>query len=60
VDLLEFDLVSRKFREVFSGLGRIRDILIVDNFLYFVSNNKDGRGTPQGNDDKLYRISLSE
>lgn len=58
--VLEFDLESKKIREVISGLGRIRDILIEDNFLYFISNNKDGRGTPQGNDDKLYKIALLE
>jgi len=44
--------------EVITGLGRIRDVLIEDNYLYFITNNTDGRGAPQENDDKLYRISL--
>lgn len=57
--VLEFNLETGEQREVITGLGRIRDVLIEDNFLYFISNNTDGRGTPQENDDKLYRISLS-
>ena len=44
--------------EVITGLGRIRDVLIEDNYLYFITNNTDGRGAPQKNDDKLYRIKL--
>ena len=44
--------------EVITKIGRIRDVLIEDNYLYFITNNTDGRGAPQENDDKLYRISL--
>ncbi|MFC0471912.1 sorbosone dehydrogenase family protein [Halalkalibacter kiskunsagensis] len=58
--VLEFDLETGEQREVITGLGRIRDVLIEDNSLYFISNNTDGRGTPEENDDKLYRVSLSE
>ena len=47
-------------KEVITGFGRIRDVLIQDDSLYFVSNNTDGRGNPKQGDDKLYRISLSE
>ncbi|MDQ0154387.1 glucose/arabinose dehydrogenase [Robertmurraya andreesenii] len=54
----EFDLETGKTKEVISGLGRIRDVLIEDGILYFVSNNTDGRGTPDKNDDKLYRVEL--
>ncbi|MDZ5471728.1 sorbosone dehydrogenase family protein [Bacillus sp. 31A1R] len=56
----EFDLKTGKSREVISGLGRIRDIYIEGNTIYFVSNNTDGRGTPQPNDDKLYKIQLED
>lgn len=56
--VLEFDLVKGDQREIITGLGRVRDIFIEDDFLYFISNNTDGRGNPQENDDKLYRISL--
>lgn len=58
--VLEFDLETGEYREVITGLGRIRDVRIDDNNLYFISNNGDGRGAPEDNDDKLYRISLSE
>ena len=58
--VLEFDLETGEHREVISGFGRIRDILIEGNYLYFISNNTDGRGYPEENDDKLYRILLSE
>lgn len=58
--VLEFDLETGEHREVITGLGRVRDVRIEDNDLYFISNNKDGRGSPEGNDDRLYRILLSE
>ncbi|KOP71736.1 quinoprotein glucose dehydrogenase [Bacillus sp. FJAT-21945] len=58
--VLEFDLSSKKMREVITGLGRIRDVYIKDEFLYFVSNNTDGRGTPLEKDDKLYQIPLAD
>jgi glucose/arabinose dehydrogenase len=55
----EFDLETKETREVVTGLGRIRDVFLEGDQLYFVSNNTDGRGVPQENDDKLYQISLS-
>lgn len=57
--ILGFDPATGEQWEVITGLGRIRDVLIEDDYLYFISNNTDGRGTPQENDDKLYRIPLS-
>ena len=56
--VLEFDIETGKQRAIVTGLGRIRDVIIEDNFLYFISNNTDGRGNPQENDDKLYKIKL--
>nr|WP_238456150.1 sorbosone dehydrogenase family protein [Lederbergia galactosidilytica] len=56
--ILEFDLETGKSREIITGLGRIRDVLIEDDHLYFISNNSDGRGNPQEKDDRLYRIPL--
>ncbi|WP_062106087.1 PQQ-dependent sugar dehydrogenase [Bacillus niameyensis] len=58
--VLEFDLEKGGYREVITDLGRIRDVLIEDKHLYFISNNSDGRGNPQENDDRLYRISISD
>jgi quinoprotein glucose dehydrogenase len=37
--------------------GRIRDVVEgPDGALYFLTNNRDGRGSPQAGDDKIYRI----
>jgi quinoprotein glucose dehydrogenase len=37
--------------------GRIRDVIVgPDGALYFLTNNRDGRGTPRDGDDKIYRI----
>ncbi|MFN7065078.1 MAG: PQQ-dependent sugar dehydrogenase [Aquificaceae bacterium] len=37
--------------------GRIRDVVQgPDGFLYFLTNNRDGRGTPRKGDDRIYRI----
>lgn len=57
--ILEFNLNTMEQSEVVNNLGRIRDIYIEGDDLYFITNNTDGRGTPFENDDKLYRISLS-
>ncbi|MBP2241589.1 glucose/arabinose dehydrogenase [Cytobacillus eiseniae] len=58
--IIEFDLETGEKREVITDLGRIRDVRIEDHYLYFISNNSDGRGNPEENDDKLYRILLSK
>jgi len=40
-----------------SVYGRIRDVVEgPDGFLYFLTNNRDGRGRPREGDDKIYRI----
>ncbi|RJQ42515.1 MAG: PQQ-dependent sugar dehydrogenase [Nitrospiraceae bacterium] len=37
--------------------GRIRDVVEgPDGFLYFLTNNRDGRGRPKEGDDRIYRI----
>ena len=37
--------------------GRLRDVVTgPDGALYFLSNNRDGRGEPREGDDKIYRI----
>ncbi|AIQ47214.1 quinoprotein glucose dehydrogenase [Paenibacillus sp. FSL R7-0273] len=56
--ILAFDLETGEEREAITGYGRIRDVMIDGDMLYFVSNNTDGRGNPQDGDDKLYRVPL--
>ncbi|WP_442597048.1 PQQ-dependent sugar dehydrogenase [Neobacillus sp. D3-1R] len=58
--LQEVDIATKTTRALITGLGRIRDVMIDGEFLYFVSNNTDGRGRPLQGDDKLYQIRLSE
>lgn len=58
--IIEFNLETGEFQEIVNGLGRIRDIKIENDTLYFISNNTDGRGTPEEDDDKLYQFSLQE
>ncbi|ERN53431.1 PQQ-dependent sugar dehydrogenase [Alkalihalophilus marmarensis] len=58
--VIEFDLETGEQRKVITDYGRIRDVLIEDDTLYFISNNTDGRGNPKENDDKLYKVSLTE
>ena len=37
--------------------GRLRDVVSgPDGFLYVVTNNRDGRGTPTADDDRLLRL----
>jgi glucose/arabinose dehydrogenase len=54
----EVDLEADRTKPVITGLGRIRDVYIDGDYLYFVSNNTDGRGTPDEGDDRLYRVLL--
>lgn len=41
-----------------TNLGRLRDVVEHDGFLYICTSNKDGRGIPQSGDDKIIRIKL--
>ena len=51
--------IERWFAEDYSRgkFGRIRDVVVgPEGFLYFLTSNRDGRGRPRPNDDKVYRI----
>ena len=42
---------------ILSGLGRIRDVAQgPDGYIYLITSNTDGKGFPDGNDDKLLRL----
>ncbi len=56
----EFGLRQKFTRPVITSLGRIRDLYFDGDYLYFVSNNTDGRGNPDEKDDKLYRVLLRD
>jgi len=59
--MIEFDLESNSvtsheklFQDEF---GRLRDVQTSpDGFLYILTSNQDGRGSPKTNDDKILRI----
>lgn len=44
--------------ELFSSLGRMRDVVEHDGYLYLSTSNRDGRGIPRLGDDKILRASL--
>jgi glucose/arabinose dehydrogenase len=52
------DLTDRTVDTLFENAGRIRDVLIENDTLYMITNNRDGRGNPREGDDKLFKISL--
>lgn len=58
--ILAFNLESGNVQEVVNDFGRIRDVFIEEDTLYFITNNTDGRGNPDETDDKLYRISIED
>ena len=45
--------------ELFSELGRIREVVEYNNSLYITTNNRDGRGIPKLDDDKIIKITYS-
>lgn len=45
---------------LFTGYGRIRPLTIHEGYLYFGTSNRDGRGNPASDDDKIVRVPLSE
>lgn len=56
--LYEYKIDSGEIIEHFKDTyGRIRDVVSKDNLLYISTSNKDGRGNPNENDDKIIRIN---
>ncbi len=45
--------------ELLTNLGRIRDVVEHNGYLYIATSNRDGRGIPSFNDDKIIRIRLN-
>ncbi|MCF6138577.1 PQQ-dependent sugar dehydrogenase [Pseudalkalibacillus berkeleyi] len=54
-----FDLKKGTHSVWKDGYGRMRDVKIVDEYLYTVTNNTDGRGKPKKNDDRLLRFKVN-
>jgi glucose/arabinose dehydrogenase len=49
-------------KEHFKGLyGRIRDVVVgPDNMVYFTTSNRDGRGNPTNEDDRIIRVNPAQ
>jgi glucose/arabinose dehydrogenase len=59
---LDGDLRVRAIERWFTDrYGRLRDVVEgPDGALYFLTNNRDGRGVPRPGDDRIYRVSPAE
>jgi glucose/arabinose dehydrogenase len=57
--LYEYLIETGELKDHLKGeFGRIRAVVLgPDEFLYITTSNRDGRGTPQREDDKLVRIN---
>lgn len=56
---LRLVVTEKIIKENFKGqFGRIRDVVLgPDNMLYITTSNRDGRGSPSSNDDRIIRIN---
>ncbi|MGM0875841.1 MAG: PQQ-dependent sugar dehydrogenase [Bacillota bacterium] len=55
-----YDLTTKSVNIVHENSGRMRDVYIDESYLYTITNNRDGRGTPRKDDDKLLRIKITQ
>ena len=57
--LFQLNINTIQLKEHFKGeFGRIRDVVLgPDEMLYITTSNRDGRGSPSLNDDKIIRIN---
>lgn len=56
--ILAFNLDTKEVEEIINDVGRVRDVWIEEDKLYFITNNTDGRGNPSNKDDQLYSLDL--
>lgn len=60
--LYEYTIDTQVLTEHLKGrLGRIRDVVLgPDGFLYIATSNRDGRGIPESDDDRILKINPSK
>ncbi|MBM7647774.1 glucose/arabinose dehydrogenase [Bacillus ectoiniformans] len=56
--MLSFNLLNQSSRVIVENSGRIRDLSVDGESVYFITNNTDGRGQIRKGDDKLIKIPL--
>ncbi|MCM3713712.1 PQQ-dependent sugar dehydrogenase [Alkalihalobacillus oceani] len=54
------NLETAEFTTWLEGYGRIRDLFVDGQSLYFMTNNRDGRGNPQDADDYVMKVDLEQ
>ncbi|SDM96177.1 Glucose/arabinose dehydrogenase, beta-propeller fold [Fictibacillus solisalsi] len=55
--IIRVNISGKQMETIASNHGRLRDVQVHNRTLYFLTNNKDGRGTPKQNDDKMLEMS---
>ena len=57
--LFEYNITTKNLKRHLQGeIGRIRDVVIgPDNMLYITTSNRDGRGNPTSDDDRIIRVN---
>lgn len=62
--VFEIDTTDGKIlseQSLFSGtFGRLRDVHVNDGYIYLLTSNQDGRGSPTHNDDRILKLTLLE
>lgn len=60
--LYQVKLDTLELKEYFKGeFGRIRDVVLgSDNMLYITTSNRDGRGNPAPDDDKIIKVDPNQ
>ncbi len=59
-EIRSFQLNGHGTKIVKEGIGRVRSIYQDKATLYAITNNKDGRGTPDKGDDHMVKVSLDK
>lgn len=59
IDTTDGKILSEQ--SLFSGtFGRLRDVHVNDGYIYLLTSNQDGRGSPTHNDDRILKLTLLE
>ncbi len=56
--IISFDLESGEAETFYDEGSRFRDVYVEEDTLYAITNNTDGRGQPETDDDRLLKYSL--
>ncbi|PKR77311.1 quinoprotein glucose dehydrogenase [Halalkalibacillus sediminis] len=58
--IIKLDLSTKDAETAEEGFGRMRDVYIQDGSIFAITSNRDGRGSPTEEDDRLIRINIGE